>query len=239
MITSPCTCWTSAPVRDWLAGLLQPYFAFCLSSHFALSRSQSFLALLFCLLLAVLFCLLLAMLFSVLFILSPLLEVERCSASASSLRCSSRCPRTRGALFRSSRHWLVGRGSVLLFHHWPFGCGFCLRSSPETLCGTIQFPGRLTCTSNTTTQRCALRVRWPAVGARAPWSCSLQQRVLLTVTAVRRWFPTPLQRHCVLLWAVSTLITKAYIAASCHGVVRRFVRHRWRVIDPRVSLSVV
>ena len=48
-------------------------------------------------------------------------------------------------------------------------------------CGTLQFPGRLACTSNTTTQHCALRDRWLAVGARAPWSCSLQQRVLLTV----------------------------------------------------------
>ena len=90
-----------------------------------------------------------------------------------------------------------------------------------------------------------------AVGARARWSCRLQQRVLLTMrtdlsfwsfgrfvaAAVRRWFPTPLRHHCVILWAVSTLITKAYIPASCHGVVRRFVRHRWRVIDPRVSLS--
>ena len=101
-----------------------------------------------------------------------------------------------------------------------------------------------------TTQHCALRDRWLAVGARAPWSCSLQQRVLLTMTtdlsfsfgrfvaaAVLRWFPTPLRHHCVILWAVSTLITNAYIAASCHGVVRRFVRHRWRVLDPRVSLS--
>ena len=35
---------------------------------------------------------------------------------------------------------------------------------------------------------------------------------------------------------MSTFITKAYIAASCDGVVRRFVRNRWRVIDPRVSL---
>ena len=54
--------------------------------------------------------------------------------------------------------------------------------------------------------------------------------------AVRRWFPTPLQHHCVILWAVSTLITKAYIAASCHGVIRRFVRRRRRVLDPHVSL---
>ena len=47
------------------------------------------------------------------------------------------------------------------------------------------------------------------------------------------------QHHCVILWAVSTLITKAYIAAYCHGVVHWFVRHRWRVLDPRLSLSVV
>ena len=40
----------------------------------------------------------------------------------------------------------------------------------------------------------------------------------------------------MILWAVSTLTTKAYIGASCHGVVRRFVQRRWRAIDPRVSL---
>ena len=68
------------------------------------------------------------------FILSPLLDVERCSASASSLRCSSRCPRTRVALFRSSRHWLVGRGSVSDFHHLLLGCGsFCTSLSPLAL----------------------------------------------------------------------------------------------------------
>ena len=82
------------------------------------------LAVLFCLPLAVLLCLPFAVLFSVLFIISPLLDVERCSASASSLRCSSRCPRTRVALFRSSRHWLFGRGSVSDFHHLLLGCGF-------------------------------------------------------------------------------------------------------------------
>ena len=51
----------------------------------------------------------------------------------------------------------------------------------ETLCGRLHLPGCLACTSNTTTRRCALRDRWLAVGARAPWSCSLQQRVLLTM----------------------------------------------------------
>ena len=91
---------------------------------------------------------------------------------------------------------------------------------------------------------CALRDRWLAVGARAPRSCRLQQRVLLTVrTGLRGSLPLRsiggFQHHSyttVILWAVSTFKTKAYIAASCHGVVRRFVQHRWRVIDPRVSL---
>ena len=133
----------------------------------------------------------------------------------------------------------------------PLASWLWLCPSPETLCGRVHLPGCLACTSNTTTRQCALRDRWLAVGARARWSCSLQQRVLLTMrtdlslwsfgrfvaAAVRRWFPTPLRHHCVILWAVSTLTTKAYIPASCHGVVRRFVRHRWRVIDPRVSLS--
>ena len=90
----------------------------------------------------------------------------------------------------------------------------------------------------------AFRDRWLAVGARAPRSCRLQQRVLLTVrTGLRGSLPLRsiggFQHHSyttVILWAVSTFKTKAYIAASCHGVVRRFVQHRWRVIDPRVSL---
>ena len=92
---------------------------------------------------------------------------------------------------------LVGRGSVSDFHHLLLGCGsFCtslsplalwlwssLSSSPETLCGTLQFPGCLACTSNTTAQHCDLCDRWLAVRARAPWSCSSQQRVLLTLRA--------------------------------------------------------
>ena len=80
------------------------------------------------------FCLLLALLFSVLFIVSHLLGVERCSVSASSLRCSSRCPRIRVALFRSSRRWLIDRGSVSDFHHSLLGCGsFCTSLSPLAL----------------------------------------------------------------------------------------------------------
>ena len=82
------------------------------------------------------------------------------------------------------------------------------------------------------------------VGARAPRSCGLQQRVLLTVrTSLGGSLPLRsvggFQHHsntAVIRWAVSTLLTKAFIAASCHGVIRRFVGHRWRVLDPRVSL---
>ena len=66
--------------------------------------------------------------------------------------------------------------------HWLLGSGSGSDPLPETLCGRLHLPGCLACTSNTSTQHCALRDRWLAVGARAPRSCSLQQRVLLTVT---------------------------------------------------------
>ena len=141
---------------------------------------------------------------------------------------------------------LLGCGSVCVSltpqASWQW---LCLGSSPETLCGSLQLPGCLACTSDTTTQHCALLDRWLAVSARAPRSCSLQQRVLLTVrTGLRGSLPLlsvgGVQHHsnttCMLLWAASTSITKAYIAASCHGVVCRFVQHRWRVID-LVTLS--
>ena len=111
-------------------------------------------------------CLLLGLLFSVLFILSPLFGDERSSASASSLRCSFLCPYYFTSYCR----------------HRLFGCGLS-DSSPEKLCGSLEFPGCLACTSDTTAQHCALRGRWLAVGARVPRSCSLQQRVLLTVRA--------------------------------------------------------
>ena len=128
MIPSPCSCWTSASVLRCIGTgwLTQPCFVLYFSLYFTVLllvlRLVSvallwllclLLALLLsCLPLALLFCLLLALLFSVLFILSPLLGDERCSASASSLRCSSRCPRTRVALLRSSRHKLFGCHSV-------------------------------------------------------------------------------------------------------------------------------
>ena len=107
-------------LRDWLTAaffytllLLVLRLVSVVVLWFALLFSCPLLALLLsCLQLALLFCLLLALLFSVLFILSPLLDDERCSASASSLRCSSRCPRTRIAPFSSFHHQLVGYGSV-------------------------------------------------------------------------------------------------------------------------------
>ena len=265
LCVSPRNFPRTSPCRSQSFGLLCLLLAALFCLLLAMLFSCLLLALIFCLLLAVLFsCLLLAaLLFSVLFIISFLLDVERRSASASSLRCSSRCPRTHVAPLSSFHHWLICCGSVSDSHHLLLGCGSVCMSlsplasllwlcpSPETLCGRLHLPGCLACTSNTTARQCALRDRWLAVGARARWSCSLQQRVLLTMrtdlsfwsfgrfvaAAVRRWFPTPLRHHCVILWAVSTLITKAYIAASCHGVVRRFVWHRWRVIDPHVSLS--
>ena len=43
------------------------------------------------------------------------------------------------------------------------------------------------------------------------------------------------QYHCVILWAVSTLMAMAFIAAFCHGVVLWFFQHRRVVIDPRFS----
>ena len=125
-------CIGSWMLRDWLADLLADRglsSVVYLPSYFALSRSQSFGLL--CLLLAMLFCLLLALLFSVLFIISPLLDVERCSASASSLRCSSRCPRTCVAPLSSFHHKLVHCGSVSDSHHLLLGCGsICISLSP-------------------------------------------------------------------------------------------------------------
>ena len=119
--------------------------------------------------------------------------------------------------------------SVSLSHHWLLGCGSV--SNPlqrHFVVGYIFLDASPAPPIHTTTRHCALRDRRLAAGARAPWSCSLHQRVLLTMktdsssgsfgrfvaAAVRRWFPTPPRHHCVILWAVSTLITKAYFAAS-------------------------
>ena len=85
-----------------------------------------------------------------------------------------------------------------------------------------------------------LRDCWFVVGALDPREGSLQQRVLLFLRSGLRGSLYLLlvgvpQYHCVVLWAVSTFTTKAFMAASCHGVVLRFVQHRRLVIDPRVS----
>ena len=111
-------CIGSWMLRDWLAGLLQPYIVLCLSSYFALSRSQSFGCFAFwlcchacwwlvlCLLLAMLFCLLLALLFSVLFILSPLLDVERCERIVASMFFTlSSCPCCFTSFFSPLARW--------------------------------------------------------------------------------------------------------------------------------------
>ena len=183
-----------------------------------------------------LFCLLLALPFSVLFILSPLLHVERYSASASSLRCSSRCPCTRDAPLSSFHHWLAGCGSVSDSHHLLLGCGSV--SDPLERHFAVSY---ISWISRLHLQHHYSALRPSAVGARALWLCSLQQSVLLAMrvslvfwkircrcgpSVVSNTTPTPL---------CGSLTTKAYIAASCHGVVRRFVRHHWRVIDPRFS----
>ena len=73
---------------------------------------------------------------------------------------------------------------------------------------------------------------------------SLQQRVLLSVRSGLRGslhllLVGGLQYHCVVLWALSTLIRNAFIAASCHGVVLWFVQHRRVFIDPRASLTEI
>ena len=126
-------------LRDWLTAaffcavfLLVLRLVSVVVLWFALLLSCLPLARLFCLLLSM-FCLLLAMLFSVLFIISRLLDVERCSASASSLRCSSRCPSTRVAPLSSCHHWLVCCGSVSDSHHLLLDCGsLCISLSRDT-----------------------------------------------------------------------------------------------------------
>ena len=144
MISSPCPCWTSASVlgcfgTGWLdCCSLTLYCAYPRTSP-CLGRSPLVALPAFgCALVlpAVGNALLPAVGFALVFFSSflPLLDVERCSASALLLRCSSRCPCTRVALFRSSRHWLVGSGSVSDFHHLLLGCGsFCAYLSPLAL----------------------------------------------------------------------------------------------------------
>ena len=90
--------------------------------------------------------------------------------------------------FISSHHWIFGCGSVNDSSRvtlWLFRASWIPRLAPPTpLRGNVP-----------------LRGRWFAVDARAPWSCSLQQRVLLTMR-------TGFSR------AVATLIMKVFTAAS-------------------------
>ena len=140
VFTSPCPCWTSA-------SLAAAFFCTVLLLVFRLV-SVAVLWLVFCLLLALLLCLLLALLLSVLSVIAP------------DFSCSSRCPRTRVALLHSCRHRLVGCGSVsdshrslavvpsvLLSHHWLFGCGAVC----AFLLARFWLPPKIT------TQHCALR----------------------------------------------------------------------------------
>ena len=129
---------------------------------------------------------------------------------------------------------ILSRDTLWLFTVSWMTTGSCGVASSSTTLWQFTAPKFASSTSNAT---------WLAVGAGASvvqFTCSADCEgwsERLVAAAVRRWFPISLQHHCVVLWAVSTLTTKAYIAASCHGLVRRFVRHRWRVLDLRVSLS--
>ena len=88
--------------------------------------------------------------------------------------CSSRCPRTLVALLRSSHHLLLAVvPSVLLSHHWLFGCGSVCASFSKSLCGMLRLRGSFLASPNTTTtQHCALHALDPREG-------SIQRRVLL------------------------------------------------------------
>ena len=114
-------CIGSWMLRGWLAGLLQPYIGivlilvlrlvsvavlWLLCLPLALLLSCLLLAVFFCLLLAMLFCLLLALLFSVLFILSPLLDVERCERIVASMFFTlSSCPCCFTSFFSPLARW--------------------------------------------------------------------------------------------------------------------------------------
>ena len=109
----------------------------------------------------------------------------------------------------------------------------------ESLCGSLRLRGSFLASTCTTIW--LHPTWWFVVGPLEPLESSSQQRVMLSVRSGLRGslyllLVGVLQDHCVVLWAVSTLITKAVMAASCHGVVFWFVQHCRVVIDPRVSL---
>ena len=123
--SSYCPCWTS-----W-TGWLPPSSVVCFSSYFALPRFA-------------------VLRFALRAVGFALLDSFHHRSRSS---CSSRCPRTLVALLPSSRHWLVGCGSVSdshrmllgcgsvgdsLSHHLLFGCGCVCASFSESLCGRLR-----------------------------------------------------------------------------------------------------
>ena len=88
---------------------------------------------------------------------------HHCSRSSMFFSCG---PRTIVALLHS-------------FHHWLFGCGSVCAFSSESLCGSLRLRGSFLASPNISTQHCALRDWWFAVGALDPREGSLQQCVLL------------------------------------------------------------
>ena len=120
------------------------------------------------------------------------------------------------------------------------------------------------CTSNATSQLAPLRDHWFAVDARAPpHHCSLQQRGLLSLSHAEMFvsrFTDCVHPHhrglvlgknnriseivaCFPVWSVGYFATAVRqwsptpLCGLRHGVIRWVVRHRWVVIDLRVSLS--
>ena len=173
-----------------------------------------------CLLLALLLCLLLALLLSVLSVIAP------------DFSCSSRCPRTRVAfhfILVATGSWAVVLSRILTA---PWLCFFLTTGSLAVVLSVLffwlvsGFPPKIT------TQHCALRDWWFAVGALDPREGSLQQRVLLCKVWSERFF-VPAARRCSLIPLCHTLSCvhlhneSFHRAASCHCVVFWFVRHCW------------
>ena len=141
--SSYCPCWTS-----WI-GWLPPSSVVCFSSYFALPRFA-------------------VLRFALLAVGFALLDSFHHRSRSS---CSSRCPRTLVALLPSSRHWLVGCGSVSdshrmllgcgsvsdsLSHHLLFGCVASVLLSQSHFVVGYDSVARFWLPSNITTQHCAL-----------------------------------------------------------------------------------
>ena len=155
---------------------------------------------------------------------------HHCSGSSMFFSCG---PRTLVAFLHSFHHWLVGFSFWMWFS--PTGS---LAVVPSVLLLQSHFVVvydsvvRFWPLPTPLLSIVPLRDWWFAVGALDPRESCSQQRVLLSVRSGLRGslhllLVGGLQYHCAVLWAVSTLETKAFIAASCHGVVYWVVRHRW------------